>query len=95
MQLSMHSALMFVPNLDVARDFHEGVLGLDLDLLGEGFHIFRGEDFRPAAFLGKTDLSANEYFQDPGSSVAFAVPDLDAAFCELAAEGVRFLHTPQ
>jgi catechol 2,3-dioxygenase-like lactoylglutathione lyase family enzyme len=97
MDLSMHSVLVFVPDLDRARRFYEETLGLILGREGEGFLLFQGVDFQLAVFLGKSESSSSElssrgYSQDAGSSIAFAVPDLDKAVAELLAKDVRFLH---
>jgi glyoxylase I family protein len=92
MDLSMHSVLVFVPDLDRARRFYAETLGLILSREGEAFLLFQGVDFQLAVFLGKTESSSSEYSQDAGSSIAFAVPDLDKAVAELKAKDVRFLH---
>ena len=92
MNLSMHSVLVFAPDLDRAREFYERMLGLHVDREGEGFLVLRGVDFRLAVFLGETAESSTDYSREAGSSIAFAVPDLDAAIAELAAKGIDFLH---
>ncbi len=91
--LSMHSILVFVPDLNIAREFYESTLGLRLERTGSGFHVFGGGNFQLVVFLGEDVLASGEYSQAAGSSVAFAVPDLDLAVAKLSASGVRFLHT--
>jgi len=92
MNLSMHSVLVFVPDLDCARRFYEQTLELILGREGEGFLLFQGDNFQLAVFLGKRESLSTEYSQDAGSSIAFAVPDLGEAVAELLAKDVRFLH---
>jgi len=93
MQLSIQSVLVFAPDLDVARHFYEELLGLSLDRLDEGFLLFHCIDSQLAVFLCETESTSRSYSREAGSSIAFAVPDLDAAVAELTAKGVRFLHS--
>jgi predicted enzyme related to lactoylglutathione lyase len=88
----MHSILVFAPDLEVARHFYEQLLGLKLERMDESYLLFQGMGFQLAVFLGETESTADNYSREAGSSIAFAVPDLDAAVAELTAEGVHFLH---
>jgi len=93
MQLSIQSVLVFAPDLDVARYFYEELLGLSLDRLEEGFLLFHCTDFQLAVFLCEKESPSQSYSREAGSSIAFAVSDLDVAVAELTAKGVRFLHS--
>ena len=92
MRLSMHSILVFVPDLDGAREFYGGILGLDLVRAESGFQIYHGNNFRLVVFLGMTQVPNTKYSQDAGTSIAFSVSDLNEAIAELTAKGVPILH---
>ena len=93
MDLSIHSVLVFAPDLDRARHFYEELLGLSLDRMDESYLLFQGMNLQLAVFLCEMESTEDNYSREAGSSIAFAVPDLDAAVAELSAKGVHFLHT--
>jgi len=93
MDLSIHSVLVFAPDLDRARHFYEELLGLHLDRMDESYLLFQYTGFQLAVFLCELESTSDNYSRKAGSSIAFAVPDLDAAFSELSTKGVHFLHT--
>jgi catechol 2,3-dioxygenase-like lactoylglutathione lyase family enzyme len=93
MRLSMHSVLVFAPDLDRARHFYEEFLGLHLDRMDESYLLFQCAGFQLAVFLCELESTSDNYSREAGSSIAFSVPDLDVAVAELTAKGVRFLHS--
>ena len=93
MRLSMHSVLVFAPDLDRARHFYEELLGLNLDRMDEGYLLFQCTGFQLAVFLCELESASDNYSREAGSSIAFSVPDLEVAVAELTAKGVHFLHT--
>jgi len=93
MRLSLRSVLVFAPDLYVARHFYEELLGLSLDRMDESYLLFQGMNLQLAVFLCEMESTEDNYSREAGSSIAFAVPDLDAAVSELSAKGVHFLHT--
>ena len=92
LQLSLHNVLVFAPDLEGARQFYEDVLGLQLDRSGADYLSFQGMNFRLTVFSCERSTQPDTYSQQAGSSIAFAVPSLDAAVARLAEKGVRFLH---
>ena len=93
MDLSIHSVLVFAPDLYVARHFYEELLGLSLDRMDESYLLFQCTGFQLAVFLCELESTEDNYSREAGSSIVFAVPDLDAAVAELSAKRVHFLHT--
>jgi catechol 2,3-dioxygenase-like lactoylglutathione lyase family enzyme len=96
LRLSLGKILVFAPDLQVARQFYGEALGLELAHEAETRLSFRGSDFELTVFACERPTRSEGYSREAGSSVAFAVPSLDAAIPELSARGVRFLHdSPQ
>jgi catechol 2,3-dioxygenase-like lactoylglutathione lyase family enzyme len=92
LQLSLQNVLVFAPDLEGARDFYEDVLGLQLERRGEDYLSFQGANFRLTVFACERPTQPDNYSQQAGSSIAFAVQSLDAVVARLTEKGVRFLH---
>ncbi len=90
--MKLGAVLVFVPDLEEARDFYARVLGLTLrscsdtaltlSLGSVDLHVFRTE--------GKS--STHRHGRDAGTAIAFEVSSLDAEIRRLRDLGVRFLH---
>ena len=91
-RLSLRKILVFAPDLELARQFYGGVLGLELEREAETALSFRGTNFELTVFACEQSTRSDGYSREAGSSVAFAVPSLDTAISELSARGVSFLH---
>lgn len=92
MRLSIHSLIVFAPDLEVAREFYGETLGLELADHAEGHLRFRGSDFMLTVFSCAAGNEPGAYSAEAGSSAVFAVASIDAALAELEAKGVRLLH---
>ena len=92
LRLSLGNLLVFAPDLEVARQFYGEALGLELAQEAETRLSFRGSDFELTVFACERPTRSEAYSREAGSSLAFAVPSLDAAIPELSARGVHFLH---
>jgi len=91
--LSLNRVMIFAPDIVGARQFFGEVLGLDLMRADEQTLTFQGSGFVLSVFLCEDIDAPDRYSQRPGASVAFTVPSLEVAMSELAAKGVRFLHS--
>jgi catechol 2,3-dioxygenase-like lactoylglutathione lyase family enzyme len=87
LRLSLGKILVFAPDLQVARQFYGEALGLELAHEAETRLSFRGSDFELTVFACERPTRSEGYSREAGSSVAFAVPSLDAAIPELSARG--------
>jgi catechol 2,3-dioxygenase-like lactoylglutathione lyase family enzyme len=74
-----------VDDLDRAREFYEGTLGLDVSVDGGLLTINLAGD-RPTFVYEKPDFTPATY-----TILNFPVEDIDAAVDELASRGVRFV----
>jgi len=96
-----YMTLLFVKDIDRARDFYENVLGLEFEHADDNSAAFI---LGPDALLllnhsGADDLlSPAAVEHDPAratSVVVTAVDDVDALYEELRAKGVEFLRAPE
>jgi predicted enzyme related to lactoylglutathione lyase len=96
MNITVGYANIKVSDLGRAIDFYQGVLGLRL--------LFRADEFSYARFdagpvyigLAAVERSDQNFQQLVGryTGIGFVVPDIDAAYRELSAKGVRFRWQP-
>jgi lactoylglutathione lyase len=95
-------AVLFVSDLDRARDFYQNVLGLELgNADDEGAYFSLGPDGLMVISHETADdlLSAADVDRGPArggrSVLATTVEDVDAAYEELRAKGVEFIRVPE
>jgi glyoxylase I family protein len=84
--------MIFVTDLEVAKEFYCGVLGFPL--LSEDAHRleFEHSGCRFVAFKCASDASIDRYSDVARSVFLFEVPSIDESVREMRSKGVRFLH---
>jgi catechol 2,3-dioxygenase-like lactoylglutathione lyase family enzyme len=90
--LSLHSLLVFAPDLPAAREFYTEVLGCEVIEEKEASILLRGADFSLAVFKCESPTNPEGHSRRAGSTIAFAVRDLEAEADRLRALGVTVLH---
>ncbi len=90
----LSGVLVFVPDLEVALGFYRGVLGLEVRRESNDHVEMRGDGFDLTLFRCEEGGAADGYSSRAGSSIAFAVDDVDAEARRLRGLGVSVLHDP-
>ena len=91
-QPSLHSLLVFAPDLSLARRFYEQILGLTVTAETPEHLELQGSDFRLVIFSCETSSSPEGYSTRAGSSIAFGVADVESEAARLRGLGVTVLH---
>ena len=84
--------MIFVPDLEEAKRFYGGVLGLALKEEAENRLTFAHAGGELLAFRCERPTQVGDYSREARAVFVFEVDSVDAAMRELAARGVRFLH---
>lgn len=92
MQISFGNLLVFVPDMEIADEFYEGVLGLERVKAGRDFRRLRGSGFDLVLFRCSARSSSDGYSEIASAAICFAVPDLKEAMTHLRERGVALLH---
>ena len=89
---ALHSLLVFVPDLAVGLAFYRDVLGFEVTRESDSSIAMRGAEFDLTLFQCEALGSSDGYSTRAGSSIAFAVTDVEKAMADLKSHGVEFLH---
>ena len=92
MELHIRRIIVFATDLEEARGFYEGILGLEWVPVQDGFIRFRGGNFELDVFQCERTSSFEGYSEKTGVGVVFSVPSVEEAMRELRSKGVRVLH---
>jgi predicted enzyme related to lactoylglutathione lyase len=89
-------ANLYVSDLGRAVDFYHGVLGLPLIFRDDSFSYARLDAGRIYLGVAAVARDADNFAELVGrqTGIGFAVPDIDAAYREWSAKGVRFTMVP-
>jgi len=91
-QPALHGLLIFAPDLAEGLAFYQDVLGLQVTRKAESYVAMHGAGFALTLFKCDTAGSPEGYSSRAGSSIAFAVDDIERSMAELRGRGVEFLH---
>ena len=92
-RVSLHSLLVFAPDLAAARSFYTQAFGLRTLNETDSHVELDGDAFRLIIFQCESDSAADGYSSRAGSSIAFRVADLEAEAERLSQLGATLLHT--
>ena len=84
--------MIFVTDLQVAKQFYGQVLGFRLKSEQSNQLTFSHDDCNLVAFKCEKNTVVGDYSQEARSVFVFEVASIDQAFRDLKARGVRFLH---
>lgn len=90
--MKLKELIIFVPDLEKAKAFYSGVLGLAVMEEAEGRVIFALEGVELIAFRCEKEGAVGDYSNEARAAFVFEVESIDATFRDLTARGVRFLH---
>lgn len=89
---TLHSVLVFAPDLADARRFYADILDFSVSLETDSHIELSGSDFRLTIFRCESPTSAEGYSNRAGSSLAISTPDLPGEVQRLRSHGVTILH---
>ena len=89
---ALHSLLIFATDLAVGRAFYCDVLGFEVTRESDSSIALRGAEFDLTLFKCEELGSSDGYSTRAGSSIAFAVTDLEKSMKSLESHGVEILH---
>ena len=92
-QVTLHSLLVFAPDLPSAKSFYSQAFGLATRNETDSHVELDGAGFRLTIFQCKSGSTADGYSSRAGSSIAFRVVDLEAEADRLRQLGATLLHT--
>ena len=93
MEFSLANILVFVPDLEAADAFYEGVLGLRRERSGDLFRRLRGPNFELVLFRCAEAGSSAGYSDRAGSAICLSVPSIREAMAYLEEHDVKLLHS--
>ena len=93
MDIKIRYVIVGIKSLDAAVTFYRDTMGFELLSAEPEFHFaqFRVGDLEFNLAEGAEEIHGTG---DRNTGIGFQVPDVDAAFAELAAKGVRFTMEP-
>ena len=86
------STLLVVQNLHISKEFYVDVLGLDLIEEYDDCVKLKVGPHKVFMFQGTTGSIEYEHGYNAGSTLVFAVHNLDEKIIELKSKGVAFIH---
>lgn len=89
---SLHSVLVFAPDLAAARRFYVDILGFSIAVETDAHIELSGADFSLTIFRCESSASAEGYSERAGTSIAISTPDLAGEVQRLRSHGVTILH---
>jgi glyoxylase I family protein len=84
--------MVFVPDLDRARAFYDGVLGFPVTRRALDHVVFGSPGVELVAFRCDTDGMVESYSREARAVFVFGVPSVAKAMETLRSQGVEFLH---
>lgn len=90
--MKLNRIIIFVPDLEKARQFYSGVLGFEVETENEKSLSFRGAGCEFVAYKCRKPTTVGDYANEARAVFVFEVPDLEAAIEKLRAHNATVLH---